>query len=299
MTKPLISQLSILIPTFNSECTELVSQLQSQAEAIPGLDYEILVADDGSTDTDKVEANLKITEWPHCRYLIRKENVGRAAIRNFLARSSRYDHLLFIDSHMSVISDHFLHTYLSHPDDDLVYGGYAITCEEKPHGNLRYLYEMSCIESQRHDRRAQSPYANFHTSNFMVRRRVMLSYPLDERFKRYGYEDVLWGKTLKSAGIRIIHIDNPVGFNHFESNSRFMEKTEEGLQTLYDFRKDLSGYSRLLSVSHRLHQWHVDRMVRCVYGWSNRLLRKNLTGANPSLSIFKLYRLGYYLNISR
>ena len=43
-----IRSLSILIPTYNDPCFELVDTLRHQAEAT-GISYEIIVADDGST----------------------------------------------------------------------------------------------------------------------------------------------------------------------------------------------------------------------------------------------------------
>ena len=52
--------LSILIPTFNDECHALVSALALQAQAVEGLQWEILVADDGSTDAHVVAANKEI-----------------------------------------------------------------------------------------------------------------------------------------------------------------------------------------------------------------------------------------------
>ncbi len=47
MTK--MKHLSILIPTFNDVCTTLVTTLHEQAET-RGIVFEILVADDVSTD---------------------------------------------------------------------------------------------------------------------------------------------------------------------------------------------------------------------------------------------------------
>ena len=44
------NDLSILIPTYNDACTQLVSDLQRQAERLGMERYEIVVADDGSTD---------------------------------------------------------------------------------------------------------------------------------------------------------------------------------------------------------------------------------------------------------
>lgn len=273
-----------------------MTSLHQEATATAGLRYEIIVAEDGSTDRALISHNHTTASLPNVRHIIREENVGRSAIRNFLARKAQYPHLLFIDSHMSVIRPDFLRTYLSHLSEPLVYGGYIIPSDMVvPEGNLRYLYEQSCAEMLSHANRQQSPYANFHTSNFMISRDLMLKYPLDERFKRYGYEDVLWGKTLQEAGIGILHISNPLGFSRFEDNARYMEKTDEGLQTLHEFRSELQGYSRLLGIAHKL------RALKMPLRWFHALLgssmRKQLAGPRPSLWIFKVYRLTYYFTL--
>ena len=48
----MIKSLSILLPSYNNECVSFVKRLQEQAENIKDDDfkYEIIVADDGSTD---------------------------------------------------------------------------------------------------------------------------------------------------------------------------------------------------------------------------------------------------------
>ncbi|MBO4849830.1 MAG: glycosyltransferase family 2 protein [Prevotella sp.] len=286
--------LSILIPTYNDVCLDLVTSLQEEASSIPGLSFEIIVGDDGSSDTSALSANSKVDTLPHCRLLLRGKNVGRAAIRNFLAREAKGEWLLYVDSHMSVVRDDYISTYLSHCGEALVYGGYTLPLDGSRR-NLRYLYECSCIYGQDVKVRQQSPYSNFHTSNFMVRREVMLTHPFDERFRRYGYEDVLFGKTMREAGITILHINNPVGFERFESNERFVAKTEEGLETLWTFRDELRGYSRLLSVSERLERWHVAWVFRLAHKVMGKTLRRHLTGKGPSLAGFKAYRLGCFL----
>lgn len=290
-------RLSILIPTYNDICVELVDALRRQANSLPNLTFEVLVADDGSTQPDIIEANRAIDSLAHCKYLRRERNEGRSAIRNYLARQARYELLLFVDSHMSVIRENYIECYLSHSSHPLVYGGYAITGTQPPKGNLRYKYELSCIKAQDVSYRAASPYSNFHTSNFMIHRDIMLVHPLDERFKRYGYEDVLFGKQLKAEGIEILHIDNPVGFNRFESNQRFVEKTEEGLCTLYEFSDELIGYSRLLSISERLEKWHIMGLPKVVHALFGKCIRRHLLSAKPSLFLFKVYRLGFFSSL--
>ena len=117
----MINKLSILIPTYNNICFELVKSLQAQAslvssstESLPSFfqfDYEVLVADDGSTDQTTIEGNRFINTLPHCRYIEREKNVGRSAIRNFLAKEAQYTWLLFIDSNMNVINNEYLANY--------------------------------------------------------------------------------------------------------------------------------------------------------------------------------------------
>ncbi len=291
-------RLSILIPTYNDTCVNLVKDLHGQCMSVQGLDFEILVADDGSTSSPCMTANREINSLPHCRYILREKNVGRAAIRNFLARSARYDKLLFIDSHMTVISDIFIQKYLKYSDDHpIVYGGYTIpdTVSPRP-SNLRWKYETHSLHLQSTAARAANPYAHFHTSNFLISRSVMLSHPLDERFHRYGYEDELYGKSLHQACIPIVHIDNPMGFCTFESNDRFLAKTEEGIQTLYEFRDELYDNSQLLRLCRRLSKFHLDGVMSQFFRWSKGWMQKRLTGSHPSLTLYHLYRIGCLLS---
>ena len=123
----------------------------------------------------------------------------------------------------------------------------------------------------------------------------MLAHPFDERFRHYGYEDVLLGKVLHQHHIPIEHIDNPLGFSHFETNAEFVAKTEEGLHTLYQFRDDLRGYSRLLTFVSGIHIPLILSLIRLWHRLFRKAERRNLCGSRPSLWVFKLYRLGYYL----
>ena len=294
-----MSNLSILIPTYNDICVSLVEDLHRLCSCAPQLNFEIIVADDGSTMQSTVSVNQQINNISHCRYILRPNNVGRAAIRNFLAQSAQYDKLLFIDSHMSVISDEYITRYLQYADTHpIVCGGYTIPQEiaQQPE-NLRWKYEMKCLHLQTAEERQNKTYANFHTSNFFISASVMRSHPLDERFRRYGYEDVLYGKHLLLSGIPIFHIDNPLGFCRFESNERFMTKTEEGLQTLYEFREELRDNSRMLQMAQKVTNLHLRPLLKCLYRTFRKPMRKHLTGHHPSLLVFNLYRLGYILSL--
>ena len=292
-----ITALSILIPTYNDECVTLVDDLRQQAEQ-SGIVFEILVGDDGSTDAEVIEKNRKISKWPHCHYLIQIQNIGRAAIRNFLAKEAHYDWLLFIDSDMSMVRHDYLSRYLAMEEADVVDGGVSIVGDAAIlKGNLRFKYEKASEQEHTTEIRQKHPYQDFHTANFLIRRDLMLAHPFDERFRYYGYEDVLLGKQLRQSKIAITHIDNPLGFSTFEENAQFILKTEEGLRTLHQFQSDLRGYSRLITLVEGIHLPIILTLIRCWHKLCGQWERKNLCGPHPSLRLFKLYKLGYYLNI--
>ena len=294
-----IAALSILIPTYNDLCFTLVGDLRQQAEEA-GIDYEILVGDDGSTDAEVIEKNRKICKWPHCHYLIQIQNIGRAAIRNFLAKEAHHDWLLFIDSDMTIARVDYLSKYLAMEGSEVVDGGVIIGDDaDTLKGNLRYLYEKTSEQEHTAEKRQQHPYQDFHTANFLIRRDLMLAHPFDERFRHYGYEDVLFGKQLRAKGVKITHIDNPLGFSTFEENTQFILKTEEGLRTLHQFQSDLRGYSRLLTLVEGIHLPIILSLIRCWHKLFGKWERKNLCGSHPSLRLFKLYKLGYYLKITQ
>lgn len=292
--------LSVLIPTRNRACAELVRTLQAQAEDIDGLRYEIVVADDASTCPDTRSENREIRKWDGCRLIELPENVGRARIRNLLAREAQHDALLFLDSDVLVTADTFVRRYLDCAEARVAYGGVAqAPSAELLRSNLRYRYELACAPDHTAQRRRLAPFQSFRTTNFLVRRDVMLGLPFDERFMHYGYEDVLFGKRLREAGIDIMHIENPVVMDDYEENADFLRKTDEALDTLHHFRADLRGYSALLSAADRLHRCGLDGLAARLFAWAEPSLRRRLLGEKPSVRLYQLYRLGRYLQIGR
>ena len=302
--------LSILLPSYNNVCVSLVQVLQRQADALRGkLDkpfrYEIIVADDGSTDAACIDANRVIGDMLHCRYLRMEQNVGRAQIRNVLISESRGDYVLLIDSDLFLCDDNYLYKYAT-STADVVYGGTRIGGEglamvdneantENLKGNLRYIYEKKAEPSHRAVFRQLRPNQEISVCNLYARRDIMEAHPFDSRFKAYGYEDVLFGKRLAESGIEVTHIDNPVLINEFESNSVFVKKTEEAILTLCRFEQDLEGYSNLKTKVTSLGRYIPLSLFRLWHRIMKNKEKRNLTGSKPSLLLFKLYKLGFFL----
>lgn len=302
--------LSILLPSYNNVCVSLVQALQRQADALRGkLDkpfrYEIIVADDCSTDAACIDANRVIGDMLHCRYLRMEQNVGRAQIRNVLISESRGDYVLLIDSDLFLCDDNYLYKYAT-STADVVYGGTCIGGEglamvdneantENLKGNLRYIYEKKAEPSHRAVFRQLRPNQEISVCNLYARRDIMEAHPFDSRFKAYGYEDVLFGKRLAESGIEVTHIDNPVLINEFEPNSVFVKKTEEAILTLCRFEQDLEGYSNLKTKVTTLGRYIPLSLFRLWHRIMKNKEKRNLTGPKPSLLLFKLYKLGFFL----
>ena len=291
------TELSILIPVYNTVCVNFVRQLQQQAE-LTGIDYEIIVADDASPLQHCVEENRQISQLPHCQYLMKEVNTGAAATRNFLAQQSRYQWLLFLDCDMQLPNEQFITRYLASLTAPVINGGLSIGGDTRLLcSNLRYRYEKAEEPNHTPQRRQQRPYQSFRSTNFLIRRDIMLNHPFDERFRRSGYEDVFFGKQLRQHQVAITHIDNPLLMTDYETNADYVSKVERSLHTLYLFRQELRGYSRLLTLAEGIHIGVVRRFLAFLHRILAPMERRNLCGNHPNLTLFKLYRLGYYLNI--
>lgn len=320
--------LSILLPVYNCSCVALVTELQRQCVEC-GTEFEIIVADDGSLSSSDsvlsppdsiaaspllpcpsaavrsratrhslVEENRAIANLPHVCYIIREKNVGRSAIRNFLVSQAKGDRLLFIDGDLSLNNPSFIRNYLQ-TEGDVVVGGIAIGGNpDQWKGNLRYRYERQCEAINTVESRQSQPYQHLAT-NLLVRRSVLGEQPYDENISHYGYEDVLLGKRFQQQQVVIKHIDNPVLFCDFEDNASYLAKTEEALRTLFTFRKELKGYSRLLDKAECIERLHLSPLFVTTYKLFNEPIKNCLLGNKPKVFWFNIYKLLYYLHYTK
>ncbi|MBQ3629029.1 MAG: glycosyltransferase family 2 protein [Bacteroidaceae bacterium] len=290
--------LSILIPAYNYDCTQLVRALYEQAINLT-IDFEIIVADDASTNAATERQNAEIGKMPHCQYIRLKENHGRAAIRNFLAEKAKYDNLMFMDCDGKVVYLHFLSAYMKAIEDhDVVCGGMMHPLDMVlKNNNLRYQYEVRSEKMLKADKLNADPKARFISFCFVIKKKVFDDVKFDESFTDYGYEDVLFGMQIKQKGYKIFFIDNPLQNEDIESNPVFVEKTEEALRTLKKHEALFGDNVRLLRTVHRLKQTGTSGIVNLFGKMLRGSFRKNLCGKSPSVGLFNWYKLFYYLSL--
>ena len=294
-------QLSVLIPVYNDTCTTLVKQICEVALATEWLEYEVIVADDGSTDMSKVAANECINMLPGCRYVKRNVNVGRAAIRNFLASEARFEWLLFLDCDVVIISRTFIANYFKVAYNNMVIcGGLAIGGDDAAlKSNLRYIYEKAAEKRQTAACRNRMPCQSFRTTNFFINRGTMLDHPFNEGIKTYGYEDVLFGKELQDSGITVFHIDNQVEYTEYEDNAAYLKKTEEAMHTLHNLKSELESFSSLVATQTKVQALHLSGMMDVIFRIFEKHWRKCLLSQHPSVAVYNAYRLFYFNRLCR
>lgn len=283
--------LSILIPVFNQDIRKLVEELQASAQYI-SVPYEIVIFDDGSTDKSLEKLNSSLQGETHIRYVALNENIGRSRIRNQLAREATYDRLLFLDCD-SRLKDAptFLKNYMQ-LDDPIIYGGRIYRSEEPDAEFLLHWRYGHTYESKPASKRSSSPYRSFHSNNFLIDKEVMIRYAFDESHKGYGYEDVAYAHELKQVQLPIKHIDNEVIHYGLDTRENFLDKTDEAVQNLLQYKKKGVDLDVKLLRTYEVLQKSVPKKIMSKI--SDRYLqkiRRNLLSDDPSLRYYQWYKL--------
>jgi glycosyltransferase involved in cell wall biosynthesis len=295
--------ISILIPTYNYDITKLVKHLHKLAlESMQA--FEIIVAEDGSTNT--VETNSEIQNLSNCKHIILEKNMGRAAIRNFLALQAQYEHLLFMDADALVCSESYIAKYLAFCNEEcIVIGGTAYDgAINDPNYSLRLTYgrqrearnaaQRSILEHELQIEKKQN--YNFSAFNFLISKQIILSIPFDEKIRGYGHEDMLLGYELHQKGYRLSHIDNPLIHNGLDTNKIFLSKTEEACKNLLKLHKSgaypfLETESKLLKHFLKMKKLKISWLASVLFSVCAPIMRTNLYSRKPSLAIFDAYKL--------
>ncbi len=292
-----VSGLSILLPCFNRSCVAQVDCLRGLADWLvrEGIPVEIVVVEDGSTQQEFLAANAVACAHDMCRHVVLSQNVGRARVRNILMQEACHEWMLLMDCDLMPASPSFLYNYMcavtANPKCRVVYGG--VLNIRPPFCCLRYNYENATAARHAVEQRQRHPYVSLSAANMMLHRSVAEEIRFDERFRTYGYEDVMFGRQLRLHDVPILHIDNPVEIREFESNERYVQKTEEAMHTLCRFRFELHDDVLMLRKIDTL-RFVPLRMVAWFYHIFGSLIRRNLVGSRPWWRLFNVYKLSYY-----
>lgn len=247
-------------------------------DAGPGRDWEIVVVNDGSTDT--TGKFLESMDGTGCNPLLRvvspPHNVGRAKARNLGARAASGHYILFMDDDIvapaGLVAAH-LDLLEKLPGSGTI--GYAVTdptVVDAPH--FAYLDSRGVAKLSS----GPAPGRFFVTQNAAVERKSFLSIGgFDEDFSSYGFEDMEVAFRLENeAGVKFQALTSPVPLHvHHHTLEEYLDKKIEC------GRHSLPHLARLHPQripEMKLHH-AVDYEGQAGMGWLTRFIR--LIAASP------------------
>lgn len=281
--------ISILIPVFGEDVT---NQVQVLVNEVNTLDYpvEIIVVDDASgapippkVDTDMVQ------------FEVLSGNLGRSKIRNYLAEQAKFEILIFIDADCVPHAPNFIANYLKAFTGDTVLVGGQVFQTNRPQGSnqlLRWKYGTR-VEARPVEKRKELPYASFMANNFCIGKNLLKEIGFDQNHSGYGHEDTLFGMKLRQQQIPVRHIANEVMHHGLETNTEFLNKTDEAIANLVGLYKNgaLDHHVRLISSYEKLKRMGLAPLLVLGYHIKRPGLRLWLAKTGGNVSGFGLYKL--------
>jgi glycosyltransferase involved in cell wall biosynthesis len=209
-------RLSVIIPTFNrapilTKCLEALSH-----QTCEGSLYEIVVADDGSSDeTRAIVLQFAARGSREIRYL-HQENAGANAARNRAIRLARGAILLLINDD-TIATQHMLTQHLAvhdrYPDDRVAVLGRVTVSPSLPPSRLAPLHLDFAFDSL--GDRTELDWRAFFTCNISVKKSLLDRGGVFEERLRY-YEDLELAERLSHHGLRVIYCPEALGYHdHF------------------------------------------------------------------------------------
>jgi len=262
--------------------------------------YEIICIDDASLSLLNLK-NSEINNLPNATFKVLKNNIGRSAIRNYLASQANYALFLFLDADVMPKSKNFIENFIAHKNNQVVFGGIECSIiKPKVSAILRWKYSISreCISLERRNKNA---YFTFSSACFLIKSQFFNSTKFDESITEYGCEDVLFAYNLMKQKIPITHIKNAVYHDNIESSTIFINKTTKALTNLHILVKKKKLPNSIFSVSRVnfiLNKFYLIKIISVLFTLTKKRILKNLLSTKPSLILFDFYRLGYFSKLN-
>jgi hypothetical protein len=290
--------LSILIPVYNFDIRNLVSELHCQA-ILENVPFEIIIIDDAS-DKGFCTVNREIENLSNVSYTELEKNIGRSKIRNSLSKKALFNYLLFMDCDARITSKTYIKNYVKQCIGEVVVcGGTAYeSSKENNDFGLRINYGNK-RESKSALYRNQAPNNCFSSFNFLISKSILQRITFDESITQYGHEDTLFGLELKRHNIKIRHIENSLVHLGLESNPIFLSKALLSVKNLYTifnndfYNKELKRDIKLLNYYNKIKLLGLAPVVGLMYHATQKSISKNLISSGQNLFYFDILRLGF------
>lgn len=291
--------LSILIPTYNFNCSKLCYDLHKQAKKL-GINFEIRVYDDFSSK--KYDENRELVSLENVIYKELPKNYGRAAIRNLMVDEAKGDYLLFLDCDGEIASKNYLSLYYKFRNEaDVVCGGRIYPERDKI--KCRYFLHWT-YGNKRESKCNKSNAKSFMTNNFLIKKDVFNSTRFDETMIGYGHEDTAFGIELKKKGYTFKIIKNPIIHIGLYDAKDFINNTRNSIENLVKIVDEKYTIEEFFDIRLVKTYFFVNKLglsFLCAYFYKlfRHSIEKNLQSKHPNLCLLDIYKLGYYSLVSK
>jgi len=207
---------SVIIPAYN--CADFIGETIDSILAQEFKDYELIVINDGSPDTEKLEKVL--TPYKEKLVYLKQENTGQGGARNRGIKNARGEYIAFIDSD-DLWMPNFLSEQIaymkSNPNCDLVYADaflfgdnssskkrFMECCPSEGEVNLESLLAMRC---------------NVVMSSVVAKKQKLIDGGLFDEKHGVHSEDYEFWMRLAKFGARIEYQQKPLMRYRYRENS--------------------------------------------------------------------------------
>lgn len=191
-----VRRISVVLPVYNAE--KLLGECLAALCASAGVDYEILVVDDGSTDRSRA-----IAEAHGCRVIASGGRLGPAGARNRGAVEATGDVVFFVDSDVIVRPDTLRRLAAAFATDPALDGVIAVQAPAMRFRNICSRYKNLWMYYT-YVRRAGQDVPLFYTTAAAIRREAFVGAGgFDVNYTNPNVEDTDFGQKLARRGYRI------------------------------------------------------------------------------------------------
>lgn len=204
--------ISVIVPIYNVEnyIGRCLDSIQNQSY----IDFEVLMVDDGSTDSSSCIAKRYAADDSRFIYIY-QENSGQGGARNHGIRESHGDYICFVDS------DDYIHQqYLELLHDSICSGADISSCGvERVYENGKkkdYKITNQSKSTEITDIRKYLLSASFSVCNKLFRKELFegLEFPSNIKFEDFALMPMVYERATK-----IISIENKLYYYYYRENS--------------------------------------------------------------------------------
>ncbi|MBI2464025.1 glycosyltransferase family 2 protein [Candidatus Peregrinibacteria bacterium] len=233
--------ISVLIPTYNR-----AALLKKSLEALfeqSIKNFEIIIIDDGSTDTTKeivkkmASEQKKLIEKAIILRYFKQKNTGQGNARNFGIKHAQGDICLLIGDDI-IGTQKFLEEHVKlhkkhHKENVAVLGRIEWHPDIKITPFMKWITNGSCILGkygghqfafEKLEGKKEADYRFFYTSNISLKTSLLKKNPFDSDFQKYGWEDIELGYRLtKKMKLKIYYNPEALAFHYHPMNEKSLK----------------------------------------------------------------------------